>query len=188
MAQQHINYSFPNDDLGDPLRQAFVKTESNFNELYANKVDKVIGKVLSDTNYTQAEKDQLAALVAAGGNVQSDWNQGDSGEVDFIKNKPVNTSDFNNDGDGVQAFVTDNPSAAPSARINGSWVVLSNFLVPKIQFTANGVQDTFSIGVTATIKAVFWNSVLLNDADWSQTGATFTLTFTPTAGDLIKPI
>ena len=187
MAQQHINYSFPNDGLGDPLRQAFVKTESNFNELYANKVDKIVGKGLSDTNYTQAEKDKLAGLTE-GGQIQSDWDQGDAGEVDFIKNKPVNTSDFNNDGDGTQAFVTDNPSAAPSARINGSWVALSDFLVPKMQFTADGVQDTFSIGVAATIKAVFWNSALLNDADWSQTGTTFTLTFIPTAGDLIKPI
>ena len=61
--------------------------------------------------------------------------------------------------------------------------------LPKIQFTADGVQDTFSMGViTATIKAVFWNGALLNDLDWSQTGTTFTLTFIPTAGDLIKPI
>ena len=50
------------------------------------------------------------------------------------------------------------------------------------------MQDTFSMGVTATIKAVFWNGALLNDVDWSQTGTTFTLTFIPTAGDLIKPI
>lgn len=61
-------------------------------------------------------------------------------------------------------------------------------LVPKIQFTADGVLDTFNIGVTATIKAVFWNGALLNDSDWSQTGTTFSLTFTPALGDLIKPI
>ena len=188
MSQQHINYgASPNDGTGDTLRVSQIKAESNFNELYANKVDKIVGKGLSDTNYTQAEKDKLAGLTA-GGQVQADWNQGDSGEVDFIKNKPVNTSDFNNDGDGTQAFVTDSPSAAPSARINGSWVVLSDFLVPKIQFTADGITATYSIGVTSTIKAVFWNGALLNDVDWSQTGTTFTLTFIPTAGDLIKPI
>lgn len=50
------------------------------------------------------------------------------------------------------------------------------------------MQDTFDIGVNAIIKAVFWNSVLLNDLDWSQTGTTFTLTFIPANGDLIKPI
>jgi hypothetical protein len=60
--------------------------------------------------------------------------------------------------------------------------------VPKVQFIADGVQDTFDIGISATIKAVFWNSALLNDNDWSQTGTTFTLTFIPANGDLIKPI
>lgn len=60
--------------------------------------------------------------------------------------------------------------------------------VPKIQFTADGIQNSFSIGTNATIKAVFWNSALLNDLDWSQFGNTFTLTFTPANGDLIKPI
>lgn len=60
--------------------------------------------------------------------------------------------------------------------------------VPKIQFTADGVQDTFDIALLADIKAVFWNAALLNDLDWSQTGSTFTLTFIPANGDLIKPI
>lgn len=60
--------------------------------------------------------------------------------------------------------------------------------VPKIQFIGDGVLDTFSIGVNATITAVFWNSVLLNDNDWNQFGNTFTLTFVPANGDLIKPI
>lgn len=60
--------------------------------------------------------------------------------------------------------------------------------VPKIQFTADGIQDTFDIGILAEIVAVFWNGALLNDLDWSQTGTEFTLTFTPDAGALIKPI
>ena len=60
--------------------------------------------------------------------------------------------------------------------------------VPKIQFTADGVQDTFAIGIAAVIKAVFWNGALLNDNDWTQSGTSFTLTFTPSLGELIKPI
>ena len=60
--------------------------------------------------------------------------------------------------------------------------------VPKITFTADGTQDTFDIGVLAIIKAVFWNSALLNDNDWNQSGTSFTLTFTPALGELIKPI
>jgi len=78
----------------------------------------------------------------------------------------------------------DNPAKVGLALDSGAL----NSVLPKIQFTADGIQDTFSIGVSATIKAVFWNSVLLNDLDWSQTDTTFTLTFIPTVGDLIKPI
>ena len=60
--------------------------------------------------------------------------------------------------------------------------------VPKIQFTADGIQDTFAIGIAAVIKAVFWNGALLNDNDWTQSGTNFTLTFIPSLGELIKPI
>ena len=60
--------------------------------------------------------------------------------------------------------------------------------VPKIQFTADGVQDAFDIGVLANITAVFWNGALLDDNDWTQLGSEFTLTFTPLSGELIKPI
>jgi hypothetical protein len=60
--------------------------------------------------------------------------------------------------------------------------------VPKIQFVANGTQNTFNIGVLANITAVFWNGALLNDNDWTQSGTNFTLTFIPSLGELIKPI
>lgn len=60
--------------------------------------------------------------------------------------------------------------------------------VPKITFAADGVQDTFDIGVLANITAVFWNGALLNDNDWTQSGTNFTLTFIPSLGELIKPI
>lgn len=63
---------------------------------------------------------------------------------------------------------------------------LENF--PKIQFTTNGITDTFDIGVAIGIRAVFWNGALLDDSDWSQSGTSFTLTFTPEAGQIIKPI
>ena len=60
--------------------------------------------------------------------------------------------------------------------------------VPKIMFEADGTQNTFNIGVLANITAVFWNGALLNDNDWTQSGTTFTLTFAPALGELIKPI
>lgn len=186
MAQQHINYSSPNDGLGDTLRDSQIKAESNFNELYANKVDKVTGKGLSDTNFTQAEKDKLAGLVA-GGQLQSDFTQGDNTKKDYIKNKPENTSDFNNDGDGVNAFVTDVGSVGTYARSAGEWVEFFTVL-PKTQFVADGISLDFDLGSPALARAVFWNGVVLNDNDWSQLGNILTLTFTPANGDIIKPI
>jgi len=71
------------------------------------------------------------------------------------------------------------------------WIFLkstSNSLSEKLQFIADGVSATYNIGTLAIIKAIFWNSALLNDSDWSQTGTTLTLTFIPSLGDLIKPI
>ena len=191
MAQQHINRSAPNDGLGDTLYNQAGKIEDNFTELYANKVDKITGKGLSDTNFTQVEKDKLAGLTT-GGQVQSDWNQGDAGEIDFIKNKPVNTSDFNNDGDGTQAFVTDTPSAAPSARINGSWVAISDASAPVILDGIAGVTAGFTVGQTVYVlpagakcidvylshtkqyKITPNNGTIVNR--WSQTGVNFKLT------------
>jgi len=191
MAQQHINYgASPNDGTGDTLRVSQIKAESNFNELYANKVDKVGAKVLTDVNFSAADKAKLDGLTT-GGQVQADWNQGDSGEVDYIKNKPENTSDFNNDGDGVQAFVTDNPSAVPSARINGSWVAISDASTPVILDGIAGVTAGFTVGQTVYVlpagakcidvylshtkqyKVTPNNGTLVNR--WSQTGVNVTL-------------
>lgn len=187
MAQQHINYSTPNDGLGDTLRASQIKAESNFNELYGNKVDKVTGKGLSDTNFTQAEKDKLAGVVE-GGQIQTDWNQGDNAQKDYLKNKPENTSDFNNDGDGVTPFVADVDAVGTFVRSTGVWIEVSILNLPKIQFTADGIQTEFDLTTLALAKAVFLNSALLDDSDWSQTANILTLTFTPEAGQIIKPI
>ena len=60
--------------------------------------------------------------------------------------------------------------------------------IPKIQFISNGTQNSYDIGLSIPIIAVFWNGVALNDNDFSQLGSIFTLTFTPASGDIIKPI
>lgn len=89
MAQQIINVSQPNDGLGDSLRQSFIETNDNFTELYTNKVDKELGKGLSDNNFTDNEQVKLANIQDnAEVNVQSDWAQNDNTQDDYIKNKP----------------------------------------------------------------------------------------------------
>jgi len=57
---------------------------------------------------------------------------------------------------------------------------------PKQQFTANGIQNSFTLSGTESANAVFWNGALLNDVDWTQSGSTLTLTFTPDSGAIIK--
>lgn len=90
MAQQIINVSQPNDGLGDSLRQSFIETNENFTELYNNKVDKELGKGLSDNNFTDAEQVKLSNIQEnAEENVQPDWNQNDNTQDDYIKNKPT---------------------------------------------------------------------------------------------------
>lgn len=89
MAQQFINVSQPNDGLGDSLRQSFIETNENFSDLYANKVDKELGKGLSDNNFTDDEQVKLSNIQEnAEQNVQSDWAQNDNTQDDYIKSKP----------------------------------------------------------------------------------------------------
>lgn len=78
-----------NSGLGDPLATGFENQNSMNTELYSNKVDKIAGKGLSDTNFSQVEKDKLASLnPLAQPQVQADYNQTDINAVDYIKNKP----------------------------------------------------------------------------------------------------
>ena len=200
MSQQHINYSNPNDGLGDTLRTSQVKAESNFNELYANKVDKVTGKGLSDANFTQVEKDKLAGLVE-GGQVQSDWIEGNALLPSFIKNKPANTSDFVNDGNGVQAYTPDVGAVGVYARSQGEWIellevfaikvfdgiigVTAGFVVGQVNFTLPSGSKCVDVHVSHSkqYKVTPNNTSLTNK--WSQTGDVVTITKIPALNNYI---
>ena len=60
---ENINVSFPNDNLGDKVRDAFIKVNSNFVELEINKVPIVAGKGLSTNDYTNVDKSLVANSV-----------------------------------------------------------------------------------------------------------------------------
>jgi len=170
MAQQHINYSTPNDGLGDTLIASQVKSESNFNELYANIVDKVTGQGLSDTNFSQIEKDKLAGLVE-GGQVQSDMLEGNSALPSFIKNKFTKTSDFINDGNGIQAYVPDVGAVGVYARSAGEWIELLEVFSVKILDGIIGVTSGFIVGQTTFILPAGskCTNVHVNDGKYSKT-------------------
>lgn len=88
MGYTPIIVSTPNDGLGDPLRDAMLKANAMFQELYNIKVDKVTGKGLSANDFTSTLKTKLDGIQAgAEVNVQADWAQTDDTQDDFIKNK-----------------------------------------------------------------------------------------------------
>jgi len=90
MAEITHNISLPNDGLGDTLREAFGNQNQMNSELYADKVDKVTGKDLSENDFTDADKLKLDGIEdGAQVNVIPDFLQNDPNQPDFIKNKPV---------------------------------------------------------------------------------------------------
>lgn len=85
-----INYSFPNDGLGDAIRAMAVKSDTMFAELYAKSVFKVPGKDLSTNDFTDTEQTKLAGIEeGAEVNVQADVAQNDDTQDDYIKNKEL---------------------------------------------------------------------------------------------------
>jgi len=90
MAQTNFNVgAIANDGTGDALRDAFIAQQAMNTDLYTNKVDKVVGKGLSENDFTTILKDKLDNLNAnAEENIQADWLQDDDTQDDYIKNKP----------------------------------------------------------------------------------------------------
>ena len=64
--------------------------------LFSNKVDKVVGKGLSSNDFTDAPKKSKLAKLQNLEQIQSNWKQTDSSAKDFIKNKPLALSEFEN--------------------------------------------------------------------------------------------
>jgi len=90
MGYTPINYSTPNDGLGDPLRDFAVKADAMFSELYNNVVFKVPGKDLSSNDFTDAEQLKLSEIEAgAEVNVQADLNQEDDTQDNFVIGKDL---------------------------------------------------------------------------------------------------
>jgi lysophospholipase L1-like esterase len=166
MAQINFNVgAIANDGTGEPLRQAFQEQQAMNTELYATKVDKVVGKQLSDNNYTDAEVVKLDGIEAgAEVNVQADWNQSDDTQDDYIKNKPTELFSsvgyfhyadlttqttplsilsgvnkiLNNDGEGAQT----NTDQAPYG-VSSVYNVLDN----KFDFSQLSIGDTLNLRV-----------------------------------------
>lgn len=191
MAQQHISPgSSPNDGTGDTLRDFAIKQESNNNELYTKKVDTVTGKGLSDTNFTQVEKDKLAGLTT-GGQVQADWNEGNSASPAFINNKPENVSEFFNDAE----YITDVPTVGSFIRSNGEWVALSTvqlqpyffpiLVAPNQNFTIPDGKNCIFAYINQAIQFPADASNISKNYTFTQVGNIVTLKTVTITGNLI---
>lgn len=180
MAIIEHNISLPNDNLGDPLREAFGNQNEMNAELYETKVDKVIGKGLSSNDYTNTEKTKLAGIEnGAQVNVQSDVNQTDDTAPDYIKNFPsfeqfvsvcgfINYADTNtqtsplsgfadteiqltNDGLGDKSNYTNKPFGVDS---------LFNTVTNKLKFSQLSIGDAVKIRVNLNVTTSVDNQTI----------------------------
>jgi hypothetical protein len=181
---QIIHITTPhNSGNGDPLATAMENQNSMNTELYTTKVDKVGGKGLSDTNFSQAEKDKLALLnTAVQPQVQADMSVTNPLSLAYVANQPTKTSDFINDGDGAYPFIT--AANIPPA----STVITLTF--PRLTVA----QQDFEIPLGKIAKQAFVNGAIwyLNDANlatepntFTQSGTTVTFKTTQPIGKLI---
>lgn len=136
--------------------------------LLDDKVDKVSGKGLSTNDYTTAEKNKLAG-VAAGAevNVQSNWNETNTGSDAFILNKPTKLSQFTNDGDGTEdsAYATIEYVTTNGGKIN----------IVKVNGTALPVTDkTVDITVPTKLSELTNDGNFVTDASYVHTDNNFT--------------
>lgn len=85
--------------------------------------------------YTLVDKDNIGningwstSVVVSGTSLQSDWEQQDSQEADYIKNKPAKTSDFRNDGeDGTAPYLTATDIYRQNAILRGEYYHIEDF-------------------------------------------------------------
>jgi len=165
MSQINHNISAPNDGLGDQLRTAFGHQNEMNTELYATKVEKITGKDLSANDFTNEDKEKLDNLNLIGeANVQPDWDQADTTQADYIKNKPVEMFS----SVGSFHYVDLATQSIP--------LIVSEGVEKKI--TNDTLDDTTNVlnapyGVTS-----MWDTVL-NQLDFSQTSIGDLITIIP---------
>lgn len=136
--------------------------------LLGGKVDKVNGKGLSTNDYTTAEKNKLAGIAAgAEVNVQSNWNETNTGSDAYILNKPTRLSQFTNDGDGTtgSAYATESYADEHGGKID----------VIKVNGTAQTITNkTVNISVPTKTSDITNDSHFAVDENYVHTDNNFT--------------
>jgi hypothetical protein len=106
------------------------KFGNDISESLSDKVDKVEGYGLSQENFTSAYKDKLDTITSgAEPNVQSDWEEVDSGSDSYIKNKP----------DPINLQAGENISIIES----GSAIIISSQAAPQVNADWNSTSGLY---------------------------------------------
>jgi len=145
--QEVVDFIEANKDTLDNLT---ISNIAGLQNALDDKVDKVLGKELSDNNFTDALLNKLNAIAAgAEVNVQSDWNQTLNTEDDFILNKPTDITDLSlhnvtelsdvfNAGSGY--IITDVERTKLTNIVPGSYNIITNAERTKLTGIENGAE------------------------------------------------
>ena len=159
--QEIVDFIETNKEILDGLTIGNIAGLQNALDL---KVDKVTGKELSTNDFTDALLSKLNGIAAgAEVNVQSDWNQTNNTQDDFIKNKPFDvtnlalhsveeTNDVFDAGSGY--IITDLERTKLTNIDPGSYQIITDEERTKL----NGIE----IGAEVNVQAD-WNVTDVND-------------------------
>ena len=149
-----------------------LPTAAELSTALSGKVDKEAGKGLSSNDYTNGEKSKLEGIESgAEKNVQSDWNQTDTGADDYIKNKPSVTGAEWGSISGTLADQTDLKTALDGKKDLQSAVVSPTASGSALAFIDSISQDAQGV-ISATKKNVTVDSTpTTGSANPVQSGA-----------------
>lgn len=167
-------------DLTNDLVSAINSLKQNFEDLSNNGVQLYTG--VPNPNITPPATYNYADFYMQIDSIDSSpvqlwqwdgYNWVESSQFEVLSNK---VGVFTVDGTGELYYNVD--------YINSAIATVGNF--PKLQITATAGQTVFPLGTTVLANAVFWNGVILNGNDWSQSGSNITITFQASLNDLFQ--
>jgi hypothetical protein len=117
-----------------------------------DKVDKVTGKGLSTNDFTNVEKQKLANIESnAQVNVQSDWNEDDTEDDGYIKNKPDLSTSLTATGNPLTIEASESNLVECVATISSSTSTIT--ITVKDKSTNPTVTNTYTIDLGRTVSS-----------------------------------
>ena len=166
-----------------PTKTSDLTNDSNF-VVDANYVH-------TDNNFTATEKNKLAGIASgAEVNVQSDWNESDSTDDAYIKNKPTipeKTSDLTNDSDFVvdASYVHTDNNFTSTEKTKLSGIASGAEVNVQANWNETSSSSDAYIKNKPTIPKVSSVTVSLTVANWSNNSQTVSVTGVTASNNVI---